>query len=173
MYRGAMRYFVEVAGREHEVSITPRPDGSLAVEVGGRPVPVEVVPLGTRELLVRIEGRTVDLTVEGTLPYLGIVASGHRTYVKVQSERMRAAERAAGSGGGAKEREVRSPMPGRVVKVLVKEGDQVVAGQAVAVIEAMKMENEVRARKGGIVARVHCTVGATVEGNAVLVSFAG
>jgi biotin carboxyl carrier protein len=167
-----MRYFVEVAGREHEVAVNTRPDGSLAVEVGGRRVEIDAVALGTRELTVRVGDRVVDLTVEGAPPQLGIVASGHRTYVKVESERMRAANRAAGTGGGAKEREVRCPMPGRIVKILVNAGDEVAPGQPVAIVEAMKMENEVRARKGGIVARVHQTAGATVEGNAVLVSFA-
>jgi biotin carboxyl carrier protein len=91
--------------------------------------------------------------------------------VKVESERLRAASKASGPGSSAKERDVRSPMPGRVLKLLVKEGDEVIAGQAVVILEAMKMENEVRAKKGGTVARVHQTVGATVESNAVLVSF--
>jgi biotin carboxyl carrier protein len=167
-----MRYFVEVAGREHEVQVEQRPDGSLAVQVGGRAVPVEAVARGLRALTVHVGARVVDLTVEGAPPQLGVVASGHRTYVKVESERMRAANRAGLAGGGAKERDVRSPMPGRVVKVLVKEGDEVAAGQAVAIVEAMKMENEVRAKKGGVVARVHQQAGATVEANAVLVSFA-
>lgn len=166
-----MKYFVEVAGREHEVMIRPQPDGTLAIDVGGRAVIVESVAFGPRELTVRVGERVVDLTVEGSPPQLGIVASGHRTYVKVESERMRAANRAAGHGGGAKEREVRSPMPGRVVKVLVSAGDTVGPGQSVVIVEAMKMENEVRAKKGGVVGRIHVAAGATVEGNAVLVSF--
>ncbi|MEI8256118.1 MAG: biotin/lipoyl-containing protein [Deltaproteobacteria bacterium] len=166
-----MKYFVEVAGREHEVMIKPLPDGTLSVDVGGRTVKVEAMPFGPRELLVRVGERVVDLTVEGVPPQLGIVASGHRTYVKVESERMRAANRAAGPVGGGKERDVRSPMPGRVVKVLVAVGDTVGPGQSVIIVEAMKMENEVRAKKGGVVTRVHFAAGATVEGNAVLVTF--
>lgn len=166
-----MRYFVEVGGREREVVVERRPDGTLKVEVDGRAVEVDAVALGARELTLRVDGRVMDLTAEGTAPLLGVVGSGRRTYVRVESERMRAASRAAGPGGGAKEREVRSPMPGRVVKVLVKEGDEVAPGQAVVVVEAMKMENEVRAKKGGVVARVHQQPGAAVEANAVLVSF--
>jgi biotin carboxyl carrier protein len=166
-----MRYFVEVGGREHEVLVATRPDGTLQVEVSGKKLDAEAIAFGARELTVRVDGRVADLTVEGSPPLLGVVASGRRTYVKVESDRMRAAGRAAGTGGGGKERDVRSPMPGRVVKVLVNAGDEVAAGQPVAVVEAMKMENEVRAKKGGMVERVHCTAGAAVEGNAVLVSF--
>ena len=127
--------------------------------------------LARRELLVRVGERVMDLTVEGAPPALGVVASGHRSYIKVESERHRTALKGAGAAGG-RERDVRSPMPGRVVKVLVQAGDEVSAGQAVAIVEAMKMENEVRAKKGGTVAKVHQAAGATVEANAVLVSFA-
>jgi biotin carboxyl carrier protein len=167
-----MRYFVEVAGRERVVQLEHAPDGGLRVLVDGREVAVDAVSLASRELSVRVDGRVLDLSVEGAAPQMGVVASGHRAYVKVESERMRLAHGVGQSAGGAHEREVRSPMPGRVVKVLVNAGDEVRAGQALVIVEAMKMENEVRARLGGTVARVHVVQGATVESNAVLVSFA-
>lgn len=95
---------------------------------------------------------------------------GLRTYVKVESERQRAGAHAR-AGSGKRERELRAPMPGRVVKIFVTEGETVAPGQAVAIVEAMKMENEVRSLKGGVVAKVHSAAGATVEANAILVSF--
>jgi biotin carboxyl carrier protein len=60
-------------------------------------------------------------------------------------------------------------MPGRIVKVLVKEGGAVAVGDAVIVVEAMKMENELRATREGVVAKVHVKEGDRVEGGAVLV----
>jgi biotin carboxyl carrier protein len=63
-------------------------------------------------------------------------------------------------------------MPGRVVKVLVAKGDAVEPGKGLVVLEAMKMENEVRAKIAGTVADVHVVAGATVEGNAKLVTLA-
>jgi pyruvate carboxylase subunit B len=63
-------------------------------------------------------------------------------------------------------------MPGRVVKVLVAEGDVVAVGQGLVVLEAMKMENEVRARAAGTVSQIHVKPGATVEGSAKLVTLA-
>lgn len=167
-----MKYFVQAGGREHEVEIATKPDGSVAASVGGKPVALDVVAFSERELSVRVGARVLDLTVEGAPPQLGVVASGARTYVPVESERSRVAGRAAGGGSAAKSREVRAPMPGRVVKLFVAEGDAVEAGQPVAIVEAMKMENEVKAKGAGTVAKVHAQAGATVEANALLVSFA-
>jgi biotin carboxyl carrier protein len=65
--------------------------------------------------------------------------------------------------------EIVSPMPGRIVKVLVKAGDAVVARQGLVVVEAMKMENELRAPRAGTVADVRVREGAPVEANVVLV----
>jgi biotin carboxyl carrier protein len=64
---------------------------------------------------------------------------------------------------------VKAPMPGRVVRVLVSTGDHVTAKQAVVVVEAMKMENELRAPRGGVVKEVLVIPGAAVESGAVLV----
>ena len=65
--------------------------------------------------------------------------------------------------------EIVSPMPGRIVKVLVKTGDAVAARQGLVVVEAMKMENELRAPRAGTVAEVRVREGAPVEANVVLV----
>jgi biotin carboxyl carrier protein len=166
-----MRYFVQAAGREHEVEIATRPDGSVTATVGGRLVALDVVTFSEREFSVRVGSRMLDMTIEGSAPLLGVVASGARTYVPVESERMRFAARAKGTESSAKSRDIRAPMPGRVIKVFVVEGESVVDGQPIMIVEAMKMENEVKARGVGVVARVHALVGATVEANAVLVSF--
>ncbi len=62
-----------------------------------------------------------------------------------------------------------APMPGKVVRVLVKPGDAVAARQPVVVVEAMKMENELRAGREGTVADVHAREGSSVEAGALLV----
>jgi biotin carboxyl carrier protein len=75
-------------------------------------------------------------------------------------------------GGATGPTTMRSPIPGRVVKVLVKVNDPVTAGQTVIVLEAMKMENELRAPRAGRVTTVHCTEGAAVEAGQDLVVLA-
>jgi len=154
-----------------DVDVKELPSGALEVFVRGRRVEVDVVTIG-QELSLCIDGQVVDLVTEGELPDLGAVAFGHRSYVRVVSDRLRAALLARGSGGGASEKVVKSPMPGRVVKIMVAEGDEVVAGQGLIIVEAMKMENELKAKAAGTVATVHVKALDTVENGAKLITLA-
>ncbi len=167
-----MRYFVNLDPADPEptvVDVTELPSGELDVSIGGKRVAVDVVPLAGA-LSVRVAGRVVDLTTEGHPPELGAIASGHRSYVRVESERQRAAAAAKKVAGGGSDKVVKSPMPGRVVRVLVAEGAEIAAGQTLCVIEAMKMENEVKAKAACRVVTVHVAEGTTVEGSAKLFS---
>ena len=170
-----MRYYVTLEpdpqAKPVVVDLFELPSGELEARVDDRRVELDVAYLGA-QLNVRIDGQVVDLTVEGSPPEVGAVASGHRSYVRVESERMRAAEQAKKTSVGGGDRVIKSPMPGRVVKVLVAKGDTVEVGRGLVVLEAMKMENEVRAKVAGTVAEVHVAPGATVEGSAKLVTLA-
>jgi biotin carboxyl carrier protein len=166
-----MRYFVNLDpapdAEPTVVEVSELPSGELDVSIGGKKVHVDVVPL-EGSLSIRVGDRIVDLTTEGQPPELGAIASGHRSYVRVESERQRAAAAAKKTGGGAGDKVIKAPMPGRVVRVLVAPGAEVAAGQTICVIEAMKMENEVKAKIECKVLEVHVTEGATVEGSAKL-----
>jgi glutaconyl-CoA/methylmalonyl-CoA decarboxylase subunit gamma len=168
-----VRYYVtldpDLGARPVVVDLTELPSGALEARLDGRRIELDVTPVGA-QLSIRVDGQVVDLTTEGTPPEIGAVASGHRSYVRVESERMRSAEQAKKVTATSGEKTVKSPMPGRVVKVLVSKGDVVEVGQGLLVLEAMKMENEVRARAAGTVAEVHVATGATVEGGAKLVT---
>jgi biotin carboxyl carrier protein len=163
-----MRYFVTFpSGDEIPVDVTHLPTGELEVIVDGRVMLTDDVALAGSTSL-RIDGRVVDLWMEGAPPSVGIVAGAQRFYAKVESERMRAASVALGAKSTG-EGTVKSPMPGRVLKVLVKEGDTIAAGTPLVVVEAMKMENELFAGRDGRVAKVYVAAGETVEGGARLV----
>lgn len=170
-----MRYFVTLdpspAAKPIVVDLVELPSGALEAKVDGRPIDLDVASVGA-QLSVRVDGQVVDLTTEGAPPELGATASGHRAFVRVESERMRAAESAKKGSSTGGDRVIKSPMPGRVVKVLVAKGDVVQAGQGLLVLEAMKMENEVRTKAAGTIAEVHVTAGSAVEGNAKLVTLA-
>jgi biotin carboxyl carrier protein len=104
-----------------------------------------------------------------------IVVDGWRFEVEVEQEqRARLRERAAGVGGraasGGGRLEIRAMIPGKVVTVDVEAGAQVEAGQRLLVLEAMKMQNEVRAERAGTVERVDATEGQTVELGDLLVT---
>jgi biotin carboxyl carrier protein len=167
-----MRYFVTIDGREHVVDVQARPTGELAVSFDGAAVDNDVVVLDDGSLSVRIDGKILDLVVEGDPPDVGVVASGHRAYVRVESERHRAAAAAKRTAGGGSEKTIAAPMPGRVAKLLVAVGDEVAPGQGVVVIEAMKMENELRAKGAGVVAAIHANPGDAIEAGAKLISLA-
>lgn len=166
-----MRYFVTFPdGVEVTVDVAHLPTGETKLAVGDRVFDADVHAAAQGgSLNVRVDGRVVDLWIEGTLPDIGVVVPGHRFYAKVESERMRALGVAGGAGKHGGEGLVRSPMPGRVLKVLVAEGDAVAVGTALCVVEAMKMENELSATRAGTVRKVFVTAGDTVEGGAKLV----
>jgi pyruvate carboxylase subunit B len=100
-------------------------------------------------------------------------AAGERLEVEVQDERSKQIEALTGQGrkapgGGV----IKAPMPGLVVRVEVHKGATVEAGQGVVVVEAMKMENELRAQTRGVVEQIHVKAGDRVEKGAPLVTLA-
>jgi glutaconyl-CoA/methylmalonyl-CoA decarboxylase subunit gamma len=171
-----MKYYVQLdpsnpAEVPTEVDVQELPSGKLDVKLGGKVVDTDLVVIGDR-LSFRIDGRVVDLTTEGAPPDLGAIATGHRSYFRVVSDRMKAAEAAKGAKKSASDKVLKSPMPGRVVKIMVAPGAEVEAGTPLMVVEAMKMENELKAKGPGKVLDVKVKTGDTVEVNAVLITFA-
>jgi len=163
-----MRYFVTLDDIELPIDVTPVPGGGFDVRVDDRRVDADVLQLQD-VLSVRIGNRVIDLTVEGKPPTLGVIASGHRAYVDVESERQKAASAARGARGTTSQDAVTSPMPGRIVKVLVEQHQEVSSGDPVIVVEAMKMENELRSPRAGTVKKILVAVGERVEGNSTLI----
>ncbi len=122
---------------------------------------------GTRQTIAQVDGAASKLTVEIATPgYDPLVVPVE--VAPARSARMAALAQRPSSGAVAPAA-LRSPMPGRVVKLLVKTGDRVTAGQALVVVEAMKMENELRATRAGTVQALRCEEGAAVEAGQDLV----
>jgi biotin carboxyl carrier protein len=95
--------------------------------------------------------------------------SGLAVPVSIVDPREQLVRRRGAAASDSGPRSIVSPMPGRIVKVLVREGDTVAAQQGLVVIEAMKMENELRAPRAGQVTAVKVVEGMSVEGGAVLI----
>jgi biotin carboxyl carrier protein len=114
-------------------------------------------PTAAGELVVHVNGVAVPVTITR--------APGSPKPSAKAARSPRAGDRGAGSG----RQTIVAPMPGRIVKVLVKPNESVSARQPLVVVEAMKMENELRAPRGGTIAEVRVSEGASVEANAVLV----
>lgn len=168
-----MRYHVKFpSGEEVPVEVIHLPTGEVRVSVNGKTLAADILDT-EGALSVRIDGRMVDLLIEGMPPEVGVVTRGARFYAKVESDRLREMGAALGAKSQIGEGQVTSPMNGRVLKVLVGEGDVITAGTPLVVIEAMKMENEILASRDGKVARVLVTPGSTVESGAKLVEIEG
>lgn len=165
-----MKYFVQVAGTEVEVSVEP--DG---VRVHGELVSAVLEPLpGTPLSQLRMRGRTMVFSMAS--PSRGaweLGYRGERWEAQVVDERTRHIRSLTGEGRqrvGAGE--VKAPMPGLVLRVLVEPGQRVDAGAGLAVLEAMKMENQIKAPVAGVVAEVRVEAGKAVEKGQVLVVLA-
>jgi len=172
-----MRYFVTIDAVEHAIDVMELPGGGYEVRLldapdapagSGRKLSAEVVGKGG-SLTIRVGERVIDLVVDGEPPEQTVFGSGRRAAVRVESERQRALASVRSSSGAAGQGTVLSPMPGKVIKVLVAEGDDVDAGAPLVVVEAMKMENELAAPKSGVVSKVLVQPGDTVEGGAPLI----
>ena len=166
-----MRYFVTLGGNEIPVDVTLLPSGAWSVSVDGRLLDVDATPVG-RALSLRIDGCVVDLVLDGALPNVALTASGRRSVARVESERARIEGSARKATTAGAESMVISPMPGRVIRVLVEQGQEVEEGAPLLVVEAMKMENELYARQRGRIATVFVRAGDTVDGGAKLIAMA-
>lgn len=152
-----------IDGKSYEVEVQPdtvvvggtpfkvvvlRDDGEATVKVAGRPYKVKLKDDQT----VLVDGREYRVEVTGR------TAVG-RQATKAAKGPAKAAERGA----------VRALMPGKVLSIRVQEGQQVVAGTLLLILEAMKMENEIRAPVDGTVKRIAVTAGQTVNNGDVMV----
>ena len=115
---------------------------------------------------VLMDGRCYDAYVEETAAGLVISIDGFRFEIEARDPR-RWSRKSAGRGGEGVQT-IASSMPGKVVRVLVMPGDPVEAGQGIAVVEAMKMQNEMKASRAGKVLSVPVKEGATVAAGEVL-----
>jgi biotin carboxyl carrier protein len=120
---------------------------------------------------VLLDGRIYDARVEETAAgTLLIVIDGYRFEMEVRDPRRWSRKDATRGADGVQT--VAAPMPGKVVRVLVSPGDEVKAGQGLLVVEAMKMQNEMKAARAGRILSVTAKEGATVAAGEVLATIA-
>lgn len=163
-----MRYQVTLAGKTREIDVEQDVDGKPRVRIDGTPFEGEFL-VRDGAVSIRRGADVHEVFVGGKGERATIAMRHHRVIAQVENAQ-HARKKGAGASGPAS-KSVRSPMPGRVVSVRVQKGDDVAAQQTVVVVEAMKMENELRAAIAGKVAAVHVREGDNVEASALLISF--
>ena len=187
-----MQYEIEAGGRVRRVTVSRAGDG-FAVSVDGRLYQVDMARIDAHTLSLIVD-RGVSAGPqappgagsEKTRPALGsglvyettiapeaggrlVVVTGAVPVTVRLNGRRRGGRRQGGGAAGSGPLRIVAPMPGKVVRVLVKAGDAVQARQPVVVVEAMKMENELRADRDGTVAEIHTREGLSVDAGALLV----
>ncbi len=165
-----MRYQIAIGGRTRQVDVTPAGAG-FAVTLDGRTRHVDVA---------RIDPQTLSLILDNGVSRVAVITpdrAAGRAVVGVNgtpvpvaiSERRPGRRPVEGAAAGTGPQRVTAPMPGKIVRVLAAVGDAVVARQPLVVVEAMKMENELRAGRPGTVAEIHAREGQSVDAGALLV----
>lgn len=164
-----MKYYVTLDGRTAEVDL-----GGDVPLVDGEPLAVslETVPGGTvRSLLSDGWSATILAEPAGERGRWVLTVEGRRIGVDVVDERARSLRELAGGAATTAGRSLTAPMPGLVLRIEVEIGQIVKAGQGVLIVEAMKMENELKAPADAIVTAISVEAGQSVEKGALLVTF--
>jgi biotin carboxyl carrier protein len=161
---------VTAEGRDRTVIVEgPGPDGKFRVTLDGAEQPVDALALrpGTWSVIIAGKSYVVDLDRRRT----GVAASigASEVMLRVEDALHRRLASAAGARTAARGEQIRAPIAGKVVKVAVAVGDQVAPGSAVIVLEAMKMENELAAERGGTISAIHKAAGQAVDTGDLLV----
>lgn len=164
-----MKLTAEIEGQRREVQL--KTDGDLILaEVDGRSYKIKASRSKPGRHLLLVEGRVYECRIdadaggsEATEVHIGSRAFA---VTLIDPKRLRGVQsRSAQADGKA---QLVAPMPGKVVRVLVEQGQQVEVGDAVVVVEAMKMQNEMKSPRAGTVTTLNAETGATVKAGEVL-----
>jgi biotin carboxyl carrier protein len=167
-----MKLVAEIAGVKHELTIK-RDESRVVAEIDGRAYELEAhAPRAGVYLLLRA-GRVFHCRVDGAGAAAAArehveVTIGNSSYTirLLDPRRLASTEQAGAHADGTAQ--IVAPMPGKVVRVLVEEGAEVEAGDGIVIVEAMKMQNELKAPKAGKVSSIRTSSGATVNAGDVL-----
>jgi biotin carboxyl carrier protein len=157
----AATYRLSLNGTAHEVSVEEGIEG-LIVTIDGERMHADLKRISDPVYSLLLEGLSFEIVVQERPDECEVVI-GNRSYTV---ETLRPGQAAAGAA--ASEVQVKAPMTGRVVEVPVQAGESVAAGQTIAIIESMKMNNEIRSPRDGTVRDVRIKPGERVERNTVI-----
>ena len=165
-----VKYFVTLLDQELEVEIQTTSEGGLVARIDGREYTVSLAVVeNLRRYSVLLDRDSYDVMVDANGEALDLQVGPHRIHVSIEDERQRAA-RSIGDALPPGPTTIKSIMPGVVRKVLVQPGQEVDEGEPLLILEAMKMENEIRAEGPGRVREILVTEETPVESGAPLIA---
>ncbi len=153
-------------GKSHRLELE-KVAGGWECRLNGQPVKIDAVIIRRDVLSLLVDGHAYEIKREQTAPDLHMWVGTTCFAVELRDPRsLRSRDRADGDEKGP--RTISAPMPGRIVRLLVAENSEVEAGEGIVVVEAMKMQNEIKSPKKGIVKKILATPGAAVNPGDVL-----
>ena len=168
-----MKRTLLIGKKTHDVELL-RQDGVTTLVWDGVPEALDILEVEPGSWSVILGGKSVDVRLDAAKTpdpdVRGFRATLYDAPYEFALQDPRKALLAAARGAAASGGILMAPMPGKVVKLLVKEGDTVTEGQPLLIMEAMKMQNELRAVSEGVVVKVTTSEGATVETGSVLIT---
>lgn len=167
-----MAWDVTIGGTTRSAEVRELGDGRYAVSLDGVEVEVDARFVEPGVLHLIRDGEAFEVDVRKTDRGRDVTLYGTVYEAAVIDERRKALAALGGAGAAGGGEVISTSMPGKVVTLLVAEGDVVEEGQGIVVVEAMKMENELRCNAPGVVSRLHVEAGQAVEGGAPLVTLA-
>jgi len=160
-----MLYDVTINGKNYRLELN-RADGHWSCRLDGRDAAVDAVLVRPDVLSLRIGNGAYEVKSERVAGDLHLWVGSARFAVELRDPRSLRGRPRAGDAQGPKK--LTAPMPGKVVRLLVRDGDEVQAGAGVAVVEAMKMQNEIKSPKKGTIQKILVSEGAAVNAGDVL-----
>jgi biotin carboxyl carrier protein len=161
-----MRFEVQLTGTSGKKLRTvelERDGGRWKISLDGQPVDADAVEIGAKTLSLLLEGQSYEVRVTHSPDGVLKLQTGLQDFTAEVPDPRAWRGRRHGALEVEGRQQVVAPMPGKVVHVLVEVGDRVEAGQGLFVVEAMKMQNEIRSPKGGTVDRLHVKEGQPVN----------
>ncbi len=160
-----MLYEITIDGKSYRLDLN-RVDGRWLCRLDGRELEVDAILARPDVLSLRIGNQAYEIKSEHVANDLHLWVGSKRFAVEIRDPRSLRGRIRGGDDQGPKK--ITAPMPGKVVRLLVREGDEVEPGTEVAVVEAMKMQNEIKSPKKGRVQKILVGEGATVNAGDVL-----
>jgi biotin carboxyl carrier protein len=157
---------VELGGKARAIELE-RAGEHLRCTIDGRAVEADAIEVAPGVYSILIEGASLEARVEPGAAGLRVIAGGREYTATIRDPRQWRRHRGAAVEAEGRQQVV-APMPGKIVRVLVNAGEAVEAGQGIVVVEAMKMQNEVRSPKSGTIERMLVTENQAVSAGEVL-----
>jgi len=162
-----MKYEVRIGGKTRVVEFA-RNSEKLQISLDGNLLDADAVEVATNTFSILIDGESWEVRIAPAPDGKLILHTGIAEYTAEVADPRAWRGRRHGAMEAEGRQQIAAPMPGKVVRLLVKQGDSVEAGQGLLVVEAMKMQNEVKSPKTGLVVEVRVKEGDTVTANQVL-----